>query len=60
MHDQARMPDSEARQRHARNAQATCQQLETFNTALDDLIAQVESEMPHRIIRDTAANPNRP
>jgi hypothetical protein len=55
MHGQDRMPDWKARQRHARNAQAACQQLETFTTALDDLIAQIESEMHHRIIRDTAA-----
>jgi hypothetical protein len=39
------MPDLEATQRHARNAQAACHQLEIFTTALDDLIAQLESEM---------------
>jgi hypothetical protein len=45
MHGQARIPDSETRQRHARNVQAACQQLETFTIALDDLITQLESEM---------------
>jgi hypothetical protein len=45
MHSQARMPDSEMSARHARNAQAACQQLERFTTALDDLIAQLEAEM---------------
>jgi hypothetical protein len=41
----AKIPDLETRQRHAQKMQAACQQLETFTTALDDLIAQVESEM---------------
>jgi hypothetical protein len=39
------MPDPEATQRHAQNAQAACHQLEIFTTALDDLIAQLESAM---------------
>jgi NH3-dependent NAD+ synthetase len=45
MYGQTRMPDSEAAQRHARNVQAACHQLEMFTKALDDLIAQLESEM---------------
>jgi hypothetical protein len=45
MHSQTGMPDSEVSQRHARNVQAACHQLEMFTTALDDLIAQLESEM---------------
>jgi hypothetical protein len=45
MYGQTRIPDLEATQRHARNAQAACHQLEIFTTALDDLIAQLESEM---------------
>jgi hypothetical protein len=49
MYGQTRMPDSEATQRHARNAQAACQQLEIFTTALDDLISQLESEMPQQL-----------
>jgi hypothetical protein len=45
MHSQTRVPDPEARQRHARNVQAACQQLEIFTTALDDLMDQLESEI---------------
>jgi hypothetical protein len=45
MHGQARIPDSETRQRHAHNVQAACQKLERFTIALDDLITQLESEM---------------
>jgi hypothetical protein len=51
MHGQPRMPDLETRQRHVRNVQAACEQLEMFTTALDDLIAQLESEMRHQPYR---------
>jgi hypothetical protein len=45
MHGQAIILDLEKKQRHARNMQAACQQLEMFTIALDDLITQLESEM---------------
>lgn len=47
MNNQAKIPELEARKRHATNIQAACQQLEAFTLALDELIAQLEVEM-HR------------
>ena len=62
MNNQAKIPELEARKRHARNIQAACQQLEAFTLALDELITQLEVEMHrHRIsfkdkpITDTGA-----
>lgn len=59
MNGQTRMPDPEARERHALNVQAACQKLERFTTALDDLIAQLESEtcqQPNKIKSSCVTN----
>jgi hypothetical protein len=45
MNNPARIPDLSTRERHVRNAQAACQQLESFTSALDELIAQLETEI---------------
>lgn len=45
INNSARIPDLSIRERHARNIQAACQQLESFTSALDELIAQLEIEI---------------
>jgi hypothetical protein len=40
---QARIPDLQARERHAKNAQLACQQLTEFTAALDELITPLEA-----------------
>jgi hypothetical protein len=45
MNSEAKIPALETRQQHVINTQAACQKLEAFTLALDDLIAQLESEM---------------
>jgi hypothetical protein len=51
MNRQANIPDSETRQRHVRNVQFACQELQAFTVALDDLITQLESEIGHQPCR---------
>lgn len=45
INNQAKVPNLETRQRHTKNAQPACQELEAFTVALNDLIAQLKSEI---------------
>jgi septal ring factor EnvC (AmiA/AmiB activator) len=57
MNKQAEIPDLETRQRHIKNAQSACQELQAFTAALDDLIAQLEAEIAHQP-RSAKRSPN--
>ena len=59
MNSQARIPDSQARETHAKNAQAACKKLEEFTAALDTLMAQLDVEKELYSQRDRPSIPGK-